>query len=107
MAGNDRRAAGRLARRRWRGLAGAFVVGLLLIAAETYAAWHAVDLDAHQSDDACKICLAVSGFSAANVGAIAAPVDVAPALCCTAQTGTHFTPRHVLPQTARGPPTLS
>jgi hypothetical protein len=100
-------------RRQWitpdkaRKVAALAAVGLFLIVAETYSAWHRVDLAAHASDGLCKICLTISGFTNGNVGH--ADISVLPpasSSCDTPYTASCVF-RHVIPQRARGPPIAS
>jgi hypothetical protein len=82
-------------------------VGLFLIAAETYSAWHRADLTAHASNELCKICLTLSEFTNGNVGH--ADVSLLPAAtssCDTPYTATRVF-RPIVPQRARGPPIAS
>jgi hypothetical protein len=81
--------------------------GLFLIAAQTFAVWHRVDLEAHSADSVCKICLTVSGFTNANVGH--ADIALLPAALSSCETpyAARRVFRHVIPQRTRGPPIVS
>ena len=79
----------------------------LLLAAEAFAVVHPLNLDAHSTDEPCKICLSVASFGNATVAPLpylvidtsAAPLIVLPFLV-TSRSGptNHF---------ARGPPIAS
>jgi hypothetical protein len=92
------------ARRRIAALA---AVALLLLAAETFAAWHQTDLEAHATDGLCKTCLTISSFSNGNVGhadSFACPVA---SQSRETAVGMPFAFRSVSTQRARGPPNPS
>lgn len=101
MKALTKRIAGKRLERR---LAVAAAVALFLIAAETYAAWHGADLEAHSSNGLCNICLTISGFAHSNVSH--AVVECVPTVSpeCVPATSTVFSTRELIPQQARGPP---
>jgi hypothetical protein len=87
-------------------LRGALLIGVLL-AAETLAVAHSSDLDAHATDDVCKICLSLATFGGANVSPPAgAALDVAePPVVAGDEVAAAVAPiRHAF---ARGPPHAS
>lgn len=78
-----------------------------LIAAETFAIVHPLDLAAHPAGEHCYICVGVSSIGHAAVGAIQTfAVDAAvPALPPAAQYVAVAS--QPVPQVARGPPSVS
>jgi hypothetical protein len=78
-----------------------------LLAAETFAVVHPLDLDAHSTGTHCYICVGVSSLGHAAVGAIQTfAVDAAvPALPTPAPYA--VVASLPVPQVARGPPSLS
>jgi predicted ribosomally synthesized peptide with SipW-like signal peptide len=87
-------------------LRSASLVGLacLVLAAETFAAWHDADLTAHSTNAPCKICLSISGVTNANVGETIVVALPAPPLRCNPLTPIVVTAALVTPKLARGPP---
>lgn len=51
----------------------ALAVLLVLVAAETLAVVHSVDLDAHAGGDPCNVCISVAGLGSAAPAKSAAP----------------------------------
>jgi hypothetical protein len=77
----------------------------VLLAAETFAVLHPLDLAAHANGEACKICVGLASFAGANVADSPAGLAIDPAL-------DPVVPIAALPlrssqpirQSARGPP---
>ena len=85
----------------------AFVLFLVLVAGEALAVVHSLDLDAHASGDACKICISVADLgSAVPPQAVLAEAPRTDSPVRTAHDDSVPTLRAER-ATARGPPHLS
>jgi hypothetical protein len=84
-----------------------FALALVLLAAETFAVVHPVDLAAHSNGEPCKICVSVAGV---GTGTVAQPfvftVDAAPPALAAEPSLVVVAAQRVRP-TARGPPLAS
>jgi hypothetical protein len=84
-----------------------FALALVLLAAETFAVVHPLDLAAHGNGEPCKICVSVAGI---GTGAVAQPlvfvVDAAPP-ALSAESALVFVAAQPVRPTARGPPLAS
>jgi hypothetical protein len=92
---------------RWRPALKSAALALVLIAAEAFAFGHAFDLDAHATDEPCKICIKVAGLAAGAAGK-PAPVTVdttgpLPIIAAFLPTGR----TRLVTSFARGPPHAS
>lgn len=83
------------------------LLALWLFAAEALAAWHQGDLKSHSSDEPCKICLSLSGFTSGNVATTHLFVGPTPSPQCQTVAPVRRLSRDVTPQRARGPPIAS
>jgi hypothetical protein len=85
-------------------LGASLVLAFLLLCAQSYGLEHGLDLDAHESHEACELCLHLSLFDHAVVGADAAPPSRS---IPSSEPGTHAAPPMRVRTNcfqARGPP---